>query len=86
MEQKMPLQFPCTFPIKIMGPNREAFSSAVFAIFHRHMASDQIACSRRLSSGDKYLALTVTFTAQSREQLDALYRELHDHELVLMTL
>jgi putative lipoic acid-binding regulatory protein len=86
MEQKMPLQFPCTFPIKVMGPNREAFPSAVLTIFHRHMAPDQVSYSRRLSSGDKYLSLTVTFTAQSREQLDALYRELHAHELVLMTL
>lgn len=86
MEQKMPLQFPCTFPIKVMGLNRESFSSVVLTIFHRHIAPDQISYSSRLSSGDKYLSLTVTFTAQSREQLDALYRELHAHELVLMTL
>ena len=86
MEQKMPLQFPCPFSIKVMGPNSEAFPEAVLTIFGRHMAPDQFSCSRRLSGGDKYLALTVTFTAQSREQLDALYRELHAHELVLMTL
>jgi hypothetical protein len=86
MEQKLPIQFPCTFPIKVMGLNREDFPAAVLAIFHRHMAPDQISCSRRLSSGDKYLSLTVTFTAQSREQLDALYRGLHAQELVLMTL
>ncbi len=86
MEQKLPLQFPCTFPIKIMGLNRETFPEAVLAIFHRHVAPDQISHSRRLSSGDKYLSLTVTLTAQSREQLDALYRDLHAHELVLMTL
>ena len=86
MEQKLPLQFPCTFPIKVMGPNREDFPSAVLTIFHRHIAPNQISCSSRLSSGDKYLSLTVTFTAQSREQLDALYRELNVHELVLMTL
>ena len=86
MEQKMPLQFPCTFPIKVMGLNSETFPAAVLAIFQRHVAPDQISCDRRLSSGDKYLSLTVTFTAQNREQLDALYRELHAHELVLMTL
>ena len=86
MEQKMPLQFPCPFAIKVMGPNSEAFVGAVSAIFCRHIATEHIAYSRRVSSGDKYLALTGTFTAQSREQLDALYRELHAHELVLMTL
>jgi len=86
MEQKAPLQFPCPFSLKVMGPNSEAFALAVAAILSRHLASDQLSYSRRLSSGDRYLSLTVTFTAQSREQLDALYRELHAHELVLMTL
>lgn len=86
MEHKLPLQFPCTFPIKVMGPNREAFSLVVLDIFHRHIAPDQISYSSRLSGGDKYLSLTVTITAQSREQLDELYRELNAHELVLMTL
>ncbi len=86
MEQKVPLQFPCPFSIKVMGPNSEAFALAVSDIFSRHLASDQLSYSRRLSSGDKYLSLTGTFTARSREQLDALYRELHAHELVLMTL
>ena len=86
MEQKMPLQFPCPFSIKVMGPNSEAFAVAVSAIFCRHIATENIAYSCRVSSGDKYLSLTGTFTAQSREQLDALYRELHAHELVLMTL
>ena len=40
----------------------------------------------RLSSGDKYLSLTVTFTAESKDQLDAIYEDLNGHELVLMTL
>lgn len=86
MEQKMPLQFPCIFPIKVMGLNSEDFATVVLTIFHRHFAADQISCSSRLSRGDKYLSLTVTLTVQSREQLDALYGELNAHELVLMTL
>ena len=40
----------------------------------------------RLSSGGKYLAVTVTFVAESREQLDALYRELSAHPRVVMLL
>jgi putative lipoic acid-binding regulatory protein len=42
--------------------------------------------ARQLSSSGKYLSITATFTATSREQLDALYRELNGHELVVMTL
>jgi putative lipoic acid-binding regulatory protein len=80
------LRFPCSFPLKVLGFNTEEFSSAVLSIFQKHLDEDKISCSRRLSSGDKYLSITVTFTAESRDQLDAIYRELNDHNLVLMTL
>jgi len=79
------LQFPCAFPLKAMGLNTDAFSSAVRAIFEKHVTGE-ISYSAQLSSGNKYLSITATFTAQSKEQLDALYQELNDHELVLMTL
>ena len=80
------MQFPCVFPVKVMGLNSGAFSSAVLAVFHRHLGPDRISCSEQLSSSNKYLSLTVTFTAQSKAQLDAIYQDLHAHELVLMTL
>ena len=80
------IQFPCVFPIKVMGLNNEAFSSAVMAIFRKHLDIYRADNSRRTSSGDKYLSITVTFMAESRAQLDAIYQELNDHELVLMTL
>lgn len=80
------IQFPCMFPVKVMGLNNEAFSSAVMAIFRKHLDIDRADNSRRTSSGDKYLSITVTFMAESRAQLDAIYQELNDHELVLMTL
>ena len=38
------------------------------------------------SANGKYLAVTVTFTATSQEQLDALYRELSQHSRVVMLL
>lgn len=80
------LQFPCSFPVKVMGHNSEAFSSAIRVIVERHATVDDISYSSQPSSGDKYLSITATFTAQSKEQLNALYQELNDHELVLMTL
>lgn len=80
------LLFPCSFPLKVMGLNTEAFSSAVLEIFRKHLPSQQFFCAEKLSSGEKYLSLTVTFMAESREQLNALYEELNAHELVLMTL
>ncbi len=80
------LRFPCMFPIKVMGLNTEAFSSAVMAIFRKHLDTDELSSSSRASSGEKYLSITVTFMAKSRAQLDKLYNELNAHELVLMTL
>ncbi len=69
-----------------MGLNTEAFSSAVLSILERHLDPDKMTVDRRLSRGDKYLSMTITFTAESKEQLDAIYRELNSNQLVLMTL
>lgn len=80
------LKFPCSFPLKVMGLNTKAFSSAVLAILGTHIPVEKLSCERKVSSGDKYLSLTLTFTAESKEQLDAIYRDLNNHHLVLMTL
>lgn len=80
------MTFPCEFPIKVMGLNTETFPSVVKAIIRKHVRSEELAYSSQPSRADKYLSITATFTAQSKEQLDALYRELNDHELVVMTL
>jgi uncharacterized protein len=79
-------QFPCSYPLKVMGLNTEIFEAVIAAIFEKHVSPDQISYSRRLSRGGKYLSITGTFTARSKDQLDALYRELNDHDLVVMTL
>ena len=81
------LEFPCLFPLKVIGRNIEEFEVQTMRIIAKHVPeSDKGHCSRRLSKSDKYLALTISFIAHSQEQLDALYQELHDHELVLVTL
>lgn len=79
-------QFPCSFPLKVMGLNTEDFSSAVKAVFRKHVGPEPVSYSAHLSRTGKYLSITAMFTAVSREQLDGLYRELNGHELVKMTL
>jgi len=69
-----------------MGLNNEAFTSAVVSVFRKHMNPSEFTCTTRLSSGNKYLSVTITFTARSREQLDAIYQDLNAEDLVLMTL
>lgn len=80
-------EFPCEFPLKVMGRRSEEFRSIVLGIVQKHagtLAEDQI--EERPSKDGTYLSLTYTFQAQSREQLDALYRELTSCEGVLVVL
>jgi putative lipoic acid-binding regulatory protein len=79
--------FPCDFPLKVFGRNSAEFETVVIEIVRRHAPDlDDAAVSSRTSRGDAYRSITATFTAHSREQLDALYLELSQHEQVLMLL
>ena len=81
------LAFPCDFPIKIMGETQPGFAQAVMDVVLRHAPDfDASTMEMRRSRLGKYLSLTVTVRASSREQLDNLYRDLCDHPMVKMVL
>jgi len=81
------LAFPCDFPIKIMGKTQAGFAQAVIEIVRRHAPDfDPATVEMRPSREGRYLSLTCTVRATSREQLDDLYRELCDHSMVTMVL
>ncbi len=81
------LEFPCEFPIKIMGLTRDDFAQTILEIVHRHAPDfDGATMEMRSSSGAKYLSLTCTIAANSKAQLDDLYRELSQHEMVKIVL
>ena len=81
------LEFPCDFPIKIMGEAREGFADAMLEIVLRH-APDFVAESveMKASSSGKYVSLTCTISAVSQSQLDDLYREISSHPMVSLAL
>ena len=85
--QAAALAFPTAFPIKIMGRREGGFTKDVIAIVLRH-APDFVpgTIETRPSREGKYISLTATVNATSREQLDALYQELCDHPSVVMVL
>lgn len=85
-EKNAPLQFPCSFPLKVMGLNNDLFEPAVKEIIESFLGTEPLPYEKQFSSSNKYVSITVTFTATSKEQLDALYNALNSHELVLMTL
>ena len=81
------LEFPCDFPIKIMGKREDGFAQAVLESVLRHAPDfDAAAIEMRPSAKGNYISLTCTIRAVSREQLDALYRELSAHPLVKIVL
>ncbi len=81
------LEFPCDFPIKIMGRRVDGYAQAVLAIVQRHAPDfDGATVEMRASKQGGYLSLTCTVRATSRAQLDALYRELSAHPLVKVVL
>lgn len=81
------LQFPMEFPLKVMGRETQEFHTAVAGILAEHVAPlESLSVSRQPSSEGRFVSITITFTAESREQLDALYRALSANEHVLMAL
>jgi hypothetical protein len=81
------LAFPCEFPIKVMGRTQAGFAQAMVDVVLRHAPDyDPATLEMRSSREGKYLSLTFTVNATSRDQLDALYRELCDHPMVAMVL
>ncbi len=81
------IEYPCDFPIKIMGSTREGFAQAMLSVVRRHAPDfDPATMEMRSSREGKYLSLTCVIRATSRQQLDALYRDLCDHPMVTMVL
>ena len=70
-----------------MGRKESGFAQAVTAIVRKHAPDfDPASVEMRASRQGKYLSVTCTVRATSREQLDTLYRELCDHPAVVMVL
>jgi putative lipoic acid-binding regulatory protein len=81
------IEYPSAFPIKVMGAQVEGFESAVVAITTAFDPGfDPASIERRPSKAGKYMGLTLTVTATSREQLDELYRTLSTHPMVKVVL
>ncbi len=81
------IDYPCDFPIKVMGLKAEGFIEAVSEVACRFDPGfDPATIEQRDSSAGKYLGLTLVVTATSRPQLDDLYRALSAHPMVKVVL
>ena len=87
MTEESAIEFPCEFPIKMMGRDTPAFRSTARALVEKHagkVANDAVREAQ--SRKGNFVSITVTITATSQQQLDAIYHDVTDHEDVLMAL
>ena len=81
------IEYPCDFPIKVMGARVDGFAQAVIEVVLRHAPDFEPAgAEMRPSCKGNYLAVTCTFRALSQAQVDAMYRELTAHPMVKVVL
>ena len=87
MAEETLLQFPCRFPIKVMGAATDEFRSLTVGIITQHFGAPAAGdIEERPSSGGRYLGITITVEAQNKAQLDAVYRDLTSCRQVLVAL
>ena len=81
------IDFPCEFPIKVMGETQDTFSQTIIALIQTIVPSfNATHVEMRASSGGKYISLTCTVQVISQTQLDNIYRLLSAHPLVKFAL
>lgn len=80
------IEFPCHFPVKIIGINSSAFLEEIKLIVMNHFPTFNDALTHKLSQKSNFLAITVTVYAENQEMLDAFYRDISKHPDVKMVL
>jgi putative lipoic acid-binding regulatory protein len=81
------IEFPCDFPIKVMGETRDDFAETIIAVIREQLPDfDAGMIEMRASSGGRFISLTCTVHVTSKPQLDDIYRTLTSHSLVKVVL
>ena len=81
------LEFPCSFPIKVMGKRTDELAQIVTGVVLEHAPDfNPATVEMRVSKAGNYLSLTCTINATSKQQLDDLYRALSSHPAVSVVL
>jgi putative lipoic acid-binding regulatory protein len=87
MSEESVIEFPCAFPIKMMGRDTPEFRETARALIENHVGPvDEDAIRFNLSGNGNFVSVTVTVTATSQQQLDDIYRDVSAHQDVLMAL
>ena len=87
MTEESAIEFPCEFPVKMMGHNSPEFRTTARALIEKHAGkiNDNVV-QEALSRNERFVSVTITITATSQQQLDDIYQDVSSHEDVLMAL
>lgn len=81
------LEYPCQFPLKVVGKNQVNFESIIVPLVQQHLVEKtDIKITANPSKKKTFISITLTFEAQSRTQLEAIYTALYECDDVIMTL
>jgi len=81
------IEFPCDYPVKVLGRSGNDFEQTILAVFERHAPGyDRETITWRASRNGRFTAVTITIVATGEPQLKALHGELMDTGLVQMVL
>lgn len=87
MTKESLIEFPCLFPVKIIGSHSPTFIEEIKEITSRHFPDfEDKNLAHKPSTQNNYLAITVTVLAQNQALLDAFYQEITKHPQVKMVL
>jgi len=85
--EELQMEFPCTFPLKVMGLNKDNYPEFVLDTAKKYINGiDKSNLKTRLSKNEKYIAVTLTFLAQNKEQIDNIYLELNASDRTKMAI
>lgn len=81
------IEFPCLYPIKIIGVAVDEFQEIVIDVVERHTGkiTSELITVRR-SSQQQYISVTVTIAATGKDQLQNIFEDLKQIEHVKMVL
>ena len=81
------IEFPCEYPIKVMGEANALFHQHVLGIMDKHAAGfDRSKVSVRDSKKGRWQSITIIITATGSSQLADIFKELKSNSLVKMVL
>jgi putative lipoic acid-binding regulatory protein len=86
-EQKPQIEFPCKYPIKVLGDAGAQLMEHVLQVLNTHAPgiTDSDVSSKQSSQG-KWQSITVVITATGKPQLEAIFADLKTSARVKMVL